>query len=241
MTDIILFQFESNEIRFVGTADNPQWIADDICKALGLDNTSQAIAGLDPDESDICNVEIRSENGITQEREMLTVTEPGLYRLIFKSRKPAAKRMKKWVFSEVLPSIRKTGSYTIAPNLSPKQIALIERRQRAKEIKASEVERLQTEAELFLRLLEGLGRYNSSTPLILALDDWGRRNSESFRKYHRIYINNQHKDWNGVTRSSPACNANKIARLYGYQAKSVQLSDGTREYLLMPITDIVAA
>jgi len=45
---------------------------------------------------------------------MLVVYEPGLYRLIFKSRKPVAERFRKWVFSEVLPSIRKTGSYTIA-------------------------------------------------------------------------------------------------------------------------------
>jgi hypothetical protein len=46
---------------------------------------------------------------------MLTINETGLYRLIFKSRKASAERMKKWVFSVVLPSIRKTGIYSIAP------------------------------------------------------------------------------------------------------------------------------
>jgi prophage antirepressor-like protein len=115
MSNIILFQFESNEIRFVGTAENPEWIAADVCTALDLDNVSVALDGLDADESGICNVKVRSDNGVEQDREMLTVTESGLYRLIFKSRKPAAKRMKKWVFSVVLPSIRKTGSYSIAP------------------------------------------------------------------------------------------------------------------------------
>jgi prophage antirepressor-like protein len=47
------------------------------------------------------------------EQEMLTVTEPGLYRLLSKSRKPIAKRFQRWVFHQVLPSIRKTGSYSL--------------------------------------------------------------------------------------------------------------------------------
>jgi prophage antirepressor-like protein len=137
MSNIILFQFESNEIRFVGTVENPEWIAADVCKALDLDNVSVALDGLDADESGICNVKVRSDNGVEQDREMLTVTESGLYRLIFKSRKPAAKRMKKWVFSVVLPSIRKTGIYSITPQpqrqLAP-QRDYIEHLQAAKEI-----------------------------------------------------------------------------------------------------------
>ena len=111
MTNIILFNFENNDIRFVGTAENPEWIADDVCKSLDLDNTSKALETLDPDEKGIT-----FSDTLGGEQGMLTVTESGLYRLIFKSRKPAAKRMKKWVFSVVLPSIRKTGSYSIAPS-----------------------------------------------------------------------------------------------------------------------------
>ena len=111
MTNIILFNFENNDIRFVGTAENPEWIADDVCKSLDLDNTSKALETLDPDEKGIT-----FSDTLGGEQGMLTVTESGLYRLIFKSRKPAAKRMKKWVFSVVLPSIRKTGSYSITPS-----------------------------------------------------------------------------------------------------------------------------
>jgi prophage antirepressor-like protein len=118
MSNIILFDFENHEIRFVGTAENPEWIAADVCKALDLDNVSMALEGLDADESGITNVDDGSLTG----SQMLTVTESGLYRLIFKSRKPAAKRMKKWVFSVVLPSIRKTGSYSIAPQPLPRQL-----------------------------------------------------------------------------------------------------------------------
>jgi prophage antirepressor-like protein len=122
MTNIILFQFETNKIRFVGTADKPEWIADDICKALDLENTSKALEGLEFDEKGITKGDT-----LGGEQEMLTVTESGLYRLIFKSRKPAAKRMKKWVFSEVLPSIRKTGSYSIPtpiPQLPSRELAV---------------------------------------------------------------------------------------------------------------------
>jgi prophage antirepressor-like protein len=116
MTNIILFNFENNDIRFIGTAENPEWVAEDICKALDLENTSQAVTTLKSNESRITNVDTRSENGVEQSRQMLVVNESGLYRLIFKSRKPAAERMRNWVFSEVLPSIRKTGSYSIVPS-----------------------------------------------------------------------------------------------------------------------------
>lgn len=115
MSNIILFQFESNEIRFVGTAENPEWIADDICNALEIVNTSQALDSIPNDEKGIW----KAYSGEGTPLQMLTINEAGLYRLIFKSRKAAAERMKKWVFSEVLPSIRKTGSYSIAPDPTP--------------------------------------------------------------------------------------------------------------------------
>jgi prophage antirepressor-like protein len=110
MSNIILFDFENHAIRFVGTAENPWWVADDICKALDLDDTSKAVSTLKHGEKGTTTV--RTLGG---DQEMLTVNEPGLYRLIFKSRKAASERMKDWVFSVVLPSIRKTGNYSIAP------------------------------------------------------------------------------------------------------------------------------
>jgi prophage antirepressor-like protein len=92
MNNSIVFIFESNEIRFVGTADKPEWIAADVCKALGLENTSKALEGIPFTEKGITN----SDDGSLTGSQMLTVTEPGLYRLIFKSRKSAAERMKDW-------------------------------------------------------------------------------------------------------------------------------------------------
>lgn len=104
-----VFSFEQKQVRFVGTVDNPEWIAQDVCQCLDLGNVSQALESLDEDEKGITIID--TPGG---EQEMLTVLEPGFYHLIFKSRKPAAKRFKRWVFHEVLPSIRKTGSYKSA-------------------------------------------------------------------------------------------------------------------------------
>ena len=116
MTNLSVFAFEGHQVRFVGTAENPEWVAADVCSILGL-NTSLVIngrpdrpdSGLDSDEKGIAIV-----NTPGGEQEMLTITEPGLYRLLSsKSRKPIAKRFQRWVFHEVLPSIRKTGSYSL--------------------------------------------------------------------------------------------------------------------------------
>ena len=116
MTNLSVFAFEGYQVRFVGTAENPEWVAADVCSILGLD-TSIAIngrpdrpnSGLDFDEKGTAIVSTPGGN-----QEMLTVTEPGLYRLLSsKSRKPIAKRFQRWVFHQVLPSIRQTGSYSL--------------------------------------------------------------------------------------------------------------------------------
>jgi prophage antirepressor-like protein len=108
MTNLSVFTFESQPVRLVGTAEKPEWVAQDVCVVLGIQRTSDAISSFDNDEKG--TVIIRTPGG---EQQMLTVTEPGLYRLIFKSRKTVAKRFQRWVFHEVLPSIRKKGSYTL--------------------------------------------------------------------------------------------------------------------------------
>lgn len=111
MTNLKNFGFPTEDvthaIRVVVDDDNsPWWVASDVCSALGLSDTSMAIARLDEDEKGTSSV-----GTLGGDQEMLTVNESGLYSLILTSRKPEAKRFKKWVTSEVLPSIRKTGAY----------------------------------------------------------------------------------------------------------------------------------
>ena len=86
----------------------PWFVAADACRALELDDVSKAVSRLDDDEKGITTID--TPGG---EQSMLTVNEPGLYRLVFASRKPEAREFQRWVYHEVLPSIRKTGGYSV--------------------------------------------------------------------------------------------------------------------------------
>ena len=88
-------------------------MAKDVCDVLGLTNPTMAVQELDSDERAKYYLGRSTVNG--GGGEVNVINEPGLYKLTFKSRKPAAKEFTRWVTHEVLPSIRKTGSYT-APN-----------------------------------------------------------------------------------------------------------------------------
>lgn len=102
--------FESNgySLRVEGTADQPLFCAADICRMLEIVNVSDAISKLP--EKERCIASTDTSIGVN---DLLFVTEPGLYQLIFSSRKKEAATFRDWVFSEVLPSIRKTGSYSV--------------------------------------------------------------------------------------------------------------------------------
>ncbi|MEH2177413.1 BRO-N domain-containing protein [Nostoc sp.] len=112
MSNLTVFQFESHEVRFVGTAIDPWWVGADVCAALKHSNPSSAIARLDEDEKKL--LDPKQYLGSSSNQEFWAISESGFYSLIFTSRKAQAKRFKKWVTSVVLPSIRKTGSYALA-------------------------------------------------------------------------------------------------------------------------------
>ncbi len=119
MNDIKIFEKEEfGQIRVAGTSDNPLFCAADICKALGYSNNRKAIAD-HCDEGDVTKRDTPTKGGL---QSISYVTESGMYALVFGSKLKSAKQFKKWVTSEVLPSIRKTGIYSIE-NLSRKQLA----------------------------------------------------------------------------------------------------------------------
>ena len=107
-----IFNFNKQPIQIVVKQYEPWFIASDVAKVLGYRDASNAVRLLDQDEADTHIVRIRSENGVEQERKVLIVNESGLYALVLKSRKPEAKPFRRWVTSEVLPTIRKTGGYS---------------------------------------------------------------------------------------------------------------------------------
>lgn len=103
-----IFRFENQEVRFVGTAEDPWWVAADICAVLEISNNRDAVSRLDDDEKGVVITDT-----LGGQQELVTINESGLYSLILTSRKPQAKKFKKWITSEVLPAIRKTGSYSL--------------------------------------------------------------------------------------------------------------------------------
>jgi prophage antirepressor-like protein len=100
------FIFEGKTVRFVGTAEIPEWVAQDVCECLEIKNSRSALEALKDSMRGV--VSIDTTEGI---RNVNTVFESGLYKLIFKSRKKVAEKFQDWIFEVVLPEIRKTGSY----------------------------------------------------------------------------------------------------------------------------------
>lgn len=107
MNTLQTFTFDKKDIRVFGNADEPLFAAVDICKALDLDNARQAVSRLEEDERST----VILNDGNPGNPELNVVNEAGLYHLIMTSRLEQAKPFKRWVFHEVLPSIRKYGGY----------------------------------------------------------------------------------------------------------------------------------
>ena len=97
-------------IRIQNIDGNPWFVAKDLCDALELNDVRRAVEPLDDDEK--LTGEILQSG---QRRLMWLVNESGMYALVIRSNKPEAKKFRKWVTNEVLPSIRRTGSYTVQP------------------------------------------------------------------------------------------------------------------------------
>lgn len=118
MNDLQIFNNEEfGEIRTAVVNDEPMFCLIDICKALEIKNATDVAKRLDEDE--LTRLNLGSRAGETN-----FITESGLYAVILRSDKPNAKKFRKWVTAEVLPSIRKTGSYGV-PKTTGGQIQLL--------------------------------------------------------------------------------------------------------------------
>ena len=104
-----VFNFGDYQVRTVIKEGEPWFVAKDVCDVLDIQNTTQATGRLDEDERSMFNI---GRQGMTN-----IINESGLYSLILASRKPEAKAFKKWVTSEVLPSIRKQGKYEVKASI----------------------------------------------------------------------------------------------------------------------------
>lgn len=118
MNELQVFTYGGNEVRTVQKDGEPWFVLKDVSDILGLTDTNKISTRLDQDEL----TRIKFVSG-GQSREMLCINESGLYNVILRSDKPEAKPFRKWVTSEVLPSIRKTGGYIAGQeNLTPEEL-----------------------------------------------------------------------------------------------------------------------
>lgn len=110
MTELATFRYDDTPIRSVLIDGEPWFVARDVCAVLGLTNGRMAVARLDADEKGVSQIDTP---GGTQS--VAIVSEAGLYELIVRSDKPEAKAFRRWVTHEVLPTLRRTGRYEVAP------------------------------------------------------------------------------------------------------------------------------
>lgn len=115
--EIQVFQNERfGTIRALSVDGEPWFVAKDVCVALAIKNSRDALARLDDDEKGVALTD--TPGG---EQRVQTVNEAGLYTLVLSSRKPEAHAFKRWVTHEVLPAIRRTGGYMVARDETPEQ------------------------------------------------------------------------------------------------------------------------
>ena len=167
--EIQVWNYESSEIRTVQINGEPWFVLSDVCKVLELSSPHKVAERLDGDEKG--RNQIPTLGGV---QEMAVVNESGLYTVILRSDKPQAKPFRKWVTSEVLPSIRKHGSYSVQSqfaDLSPQLQVLIQMETRQKQIEARQAEQATA--------LAGLEQKLQNTCEVIALDKtaW-RKDSE---------------------------------------------------------------
>ena len=117
--ELQLFNYGDNPVRAIEQNGEFWFVAKDVCDILGLANVTNAIKSLADDEK-MTLTESKGQKNRGGAQFYNVINEPGLYRLVFKSNKPEAEKFKHWVFHDVLPSLRDTGTYTIG--VKPRQM-----------------------------------------------------------------------------------------------------------------------
>jgi prophage antirepressor-like protein len=122
-----VFQFDRWRVRIFERDFAPWFVGKDVCEALGIANNRDAISRLDKDERATVGISDTSSNGVIQERQLLIISESGLYALILRCQGATtegtpAHTFRRWVTSEVLPKLRREGTYTtVSPDNAPER------------------------------------------------------------------------------------------------------------------------
>lgn len=123
---LLALAFEGKSVRMIQREGEPWFVIRDVADILGVGNVSDILSRLDEDEkSRVGDIDGTDVNEALHGN-MFIVSESGLYEVVFRSTKPEAKRFRRWVRSEVLPQIRKTGGYTAGPVIGKLESVLVE-------------------------------------------------------------------------------------------------------------------
>lgn len=160
MSDLTRFTFPdaAKDVRVIDIDGNPWFVINDVCKILDLTNPRMAAGRLN--DNDVSTTYVQDTAGRNQSTNI--TNESGLYDLIIDSRKPWAREFRRWVVTDVIPSIRKTGRYETQPAIPQSYAEAL--RAHADAVELAETRRLELEAaapkvEAFDTYLSATGRY----------------------------------------------------------------------------------
>lgn len=143
--------FDTNGVRIVGTFEEPWFVAKDICKKLGLGNTTNAIKNIPEKWRSLIFL-----STLSGDQNCNIINESGLYHLIMRATKPEAVQFREWVCEEVLPSLRKKGKYELDDQLQQK---LLEQKREIEELKNTVDEKQESLINLKKTIKKSQGRF----------------------------------------------------------------------------------
>ena len=145
-SELKIFNYKNNEVRTTIQDGEVWWVLKDVCKILGLNDVHKVALRLEKDERN----QIPVTDNLGRQQNTTIINEPGLYKVIFRSDKPEAKKFMHWVTHEVLPSIRKHGAYITSakmeelmsdPDTWVKLIRTLQQERREKELLRNQIEK----------------------------------------------------------------------------------------------------
>jgi prophage antirepressor-like protein len=186
--ELQVFKFDEKDVRIIDKDGQPWWILSDICKILKLKSAPMVSERLDEDEKNTISLNY----SIPGNPNRTIINESGLYSVILRSDKPDAKRFRKWITSEVLPSIRKTGTYSInTPKTFAEALQLAADQQK-------EIEKKNTQLQIAAPKVDFFDQVTSSKDAIemkevakvLNIKNMGRNNLFEFLRNQNILMGN---------------------------------------------------
>lgn len=188
MNNLQTFSFNNQSIRTVQLNNQPYWVLKDVCDVLELSNPTAVANRLEDDE--------RAKFNLGRQGEATVITESGLYAVILRSDKPNAKEFRKWVTSEVLPAIRKTGAYATPqtieqminnPDFTIQLLTELKKERESVNLLAATVKEYEPKVSYYDKILKNKSLMNTT----VIAQDYGMSASAFNKKLHELRI--QHK------------------------------------------------